>query len=125
METGYCILITDRNPHVREYLKREMTAAGYRIRLAKNGREVLKWIFYPEPLDLLILDPDLPDVDKLSVYQRVQDRIPSLPVVIHTFSADAGDFESLYKEAVFVEKCGNSAERLKTAVSNILGRTRW
>jgi DNA-binding NtrC family response regulator len=122
VKTDYSILITDRNPHVREYLKREMAAAGYRVRLAKNGGEILKWIYHHEYLDLLILDPDLPDIDELSVYKKIHDRIPALPVIIHTFSTDEIGQKPFLQDAIFVEKTGNSVEKLKRIVPNILDR---
>ncbi len=81
MEKDFTILIADRNSHVRTFLQREMTAAGYRTRLAENAREVLKWAFQSEPLDLIILDPDLPDADEAHMLEHLLDRIPRLPVV--------------------------------------------
>ena len=63
MKDQFTILIADRNSHVRKFLQREMTAAGYRVRLAENAGEVLKCAFRHEPLDLVILDPDLPGAE--------------------------------------------------------------
>ena len=85
MKEGFTILIADRNPHVRDFLRREMVSEGYRVRLARNGQEVLKSVLDDEPPDLLILDLDLPDVSDMTLLQRVQERIPTLPIVIHTF----------------------------------------
>ena len=82
------LLIADRNPHVRKFLAREMAAEGYRVRLARNGREVLRWVYHYEPLDLVILDLDLPDASDAPLLERLGDRIPSLPIVVHTFSTD-------------------------------------
>ena len=120
MKEEFNILITDRNPHVREYLKREMVAEGYRVRLAKTGREVIKWVYHHDPLDLLILDPDLPDTTIVSLFEKLQNRIPALPVVVHTFLSDSVDFATGSIEVVFVEKSGSSVENLKRAVADIL-----
>jgi DNA-binding NtrC family response regulator len=114
------ILIADRNPHVREFLKREMMATGYRVWLAENGKEVLKWAYHHEPLDLLILDPDLPDTDETFLFEKLEDRIPVLPVVIHSFLPDDANHAAILRGAVFVEKSGNSIERLKKVVLEIL-----
>jgi DNA-binding NtrC family response regulator len=120
MKEEFNIIIADRNPHVREYLKREMIAEGYRVRLAKTGREVIKWVYHHEPVDLLILDPDLPDTNIISLFENLQNRIPALPVVVHAFLADSADFTMGSLEVVFVEKSGSSVERLKHAVAHIL-----
>ena len=109
MQKEFTILIADRNPHVREFLKREMMAAGYRIRLAENGKEVVKWTYHQEPLDLLILDPDLPDLEESAVMQKLRNRIPVLPVILHTYMSDHQDDWILLAEAVFVEKQGDKA----------------
>ena len=120
MERKYTILIADRNPHVREFLKREMTAAGYRILLADNGRDVVKRVYQHEPVDLLILDPDLPDVEESAVLKKIHNRIPALPVVVHTYTSDYETHQDLANAAAFVEKRGNSIENLRQVVSDIL-----
>ena len=119
-ENKFTILIADRNPNVREFLKREMMAEGYRVRLAKDSREVLKWVFSQAPLDLLILDPDLPDGEEVELFIQINDRIPQLPVVIHSFKTDYADYPEALITTVFVEKQGNSIEYLKKVVSEML-----
>jgi len=123
MEDRFTILIADRNPHVREYLKREMAAEGYSIRLAENGKEVLKWSYDPEPLDLLILDPDLPDADGVALFARLSNRVPALPMVIHTFLSDFTPPATGVGDIAFVEKQGGSIESLKRIVERLLTRS--
>ena len=118
----FTILIADRNPHVREFLKREMMDDGYRVRLAKDSREVLKWAFRKESLDLLILDLDLPDEGGVEILEQLKDRIPTLPVVLHSFQTDCANYPETLITTVFVEKQGNSIERLKKTVSKMLYR---
>ena len=100
MKEQYKILIADRNPHVREFLKREMEAEGYDVRLAKNGREVLTWAYHQEQIDLLILDLNLPDENELCIPEKLQDRIPALPVVVHGFFSDYADRPDMCKNFV-------------------------
>jgi DNA-binding NtrC family response regulator len=114
------ILVADRNQHVREFLKRELMAEGYRVRLAKNVQEVLKRVYHTETLDLLILDPDLPGTDKLALLKKLGNRIPALPVVIHTYLTDYNDYTNELSKLAFVEKSGSSVESLKKMVDEIL-----
>jgi DNA-binding NtrC family response regulator len=107
---------------VREFLKREMMAEGYRVHLAKSGREVLKWAYKQEILDLVILDLDLPDRSEVAILEKLEDRIPTLPVVIHAFLSDYENPPAVLNAAALVEKEGNSVERLKKVVSEILGK---
>lgn len=100
-----------------------MMAEGYRVQLAKSGREVLDCISRREPYDLLILDPDLPDMDKLSVVTKLQDQFLDLPMVVHIFSSDYSHIAELLPRAVFVEKSGSSVEGLKQVVHAIYKKT--
>lgn len=120
MEKEFKILVADRNQHVREFLKRELMAEGYRVRLAKNVQEVINKVYHTETLDLLILDPDLPGTDKLALLKKLQNRIPALPVVVHTYLADYTDTTNELSKLFFVEKSGNSVENLKKVVHEIL-----
>ncbi len=120
MEKTFTILIADRNRHVREFLKREMIKEGYQVREAKNGREVLRKVYNHEHLDLLILDLDLPDVSISTIFEKLENRIPTLPVVIHAFPSDYIDDPDVLKKALFVEKRGDSIDHLKRAVFDIL-----
>ena len=120
MKQEFTLLIADRNPHVRMFLQREMTAAGYQVGLADTGREVLKRAFQGEPLDLIILDPDLPDADETQVLEHLLDRIPVLPVVVHTYPPENESDSKDMNDVIFVEKKGSSVERLKQVVDETL-----
>lgn len=122
MGRQFTILISDRNRNVREFLKREMMAEGYRVHLAKSGREVLEWAYKKEFIDLVILDLDLPDTSEIAILEKLEDRIPTLPVVIHAFLSDYENPPAVLNAAALVEKEGNSVERLKKVVSEIVGK---
>ena len=116
MESEFTILIADRNSHVREFLKREMTEAGFRVLQAEKGRDVIDMVFNCESLRLVILDPDLPDMDEAVLLKKLGDRIPALPVVVHAFQPEETEYSRYLKDTEFVEKGGRSIERLKQLV---------
>lgn len=124
MKKEFTILIADRNPHVRKLLEREIIAEGYRVRLAKNARDVLEWVYHYEPLDLLILDPDLPETEDTLMLKKLNNRIPALPVIVHSYLTDYTGHAAVLKTAVFVEKRGSSIEYLKKLISDILKNSR-
>lgn len=124
MEKEFTILIADRNPHVRKLLEREIIAEGYGVRLAKNARDVLEWVYHYEPLDLLILDPDLPETEDTLMLKKLNNRIPALPVIVHAYLPDYAGHAAALKTAVFVEKRGSSVEYLKKVISDILKNSR-
>jgi len=120
LEEGFNILIADRNLHVRELLRREMTIEGYRVHLAKNGQEVIKFAYHHDHLDLLILDPDLPDTDESSLLKKLGERVPPLHVVVHSFLPENMRHQNVLTAVTFVEKRGSSIDHLKKIVAEIL-----
>ena len=120
MREGYNILIADRNPHVRELLRREMTIEGYQVQLAKTGREVINYTLRQDCFDLLIIDPDLPDTDESFLLKILGNHIPSLPVVVHSFLSEKNEQRDILTTVTFVEKRGSSIDHLKKIVAEIL-----
>jgi len=129
LKQAFTILIADRNPNVRELLKRELVAEGYRVHLARSGREVLNFMddatgsdeVSGSP-DLVIMDPDLPDMGEFSLLEVMRQRRPELPVVIHTFLAEYINHPIVLSSAAVVEKDGRHVDRLKDAVHEVLNR---
>ena len=114
------ILIADRNPRVREFLKREIAPDGYRVRLARNGQEIINYLYGHERIDLLILDLDQPDISVSGLFRKLENRIPSVPVVIHAFLSDYVQYPQLMNMNALVEKNGSSIDRLKKVITKIL-----
>jgi len=113
------ILIADRNPNVRDFLRREVTADGHRVRLAQTGRQLIRLAALLRPLDLIILDPDLPDTDATGLLTELRAKTSSLPVILHSYTADYEKDGTIVKNAIFIEKQGNSIERLKQIIAEI------
>ena len=116
----FTILVSDRNRNIREYLRREFEAVGFRVRLAKSAREVLEWIYQYVPIDLVILDPELPGADDIPLIEKISDRVPVLPIVVHSFSPDYGNQTRGMASVHFVEKKGSSIEHLKKEIFRLL-----
>lgn len=115
------ILIADRNRHVREFLRRELRAEGYEVEVARDGRELLTLICDHDPPHLLILDLEIPYLDELEIWARLQDRQPPLPVVIHTFLPEYPTRLTVPLAAAFLEKKGDTDE-LKAVVAEVIGK---
>ncbi|MDY6792612.1 MAG: response regulator [Thermodesulfobacteriota bacterium] len=123
MRKNYNILIADRNSHVRELLRRELTLEGYQVQLAKTGQEIIQYTLGQEPLDLLIVDPDLPDTDNLLLVKTLREHFPALTVVVHSFLSEKGIQQDILNTVTFVEKRGSSIDRIKKTVAKVLDRT--
>jgi DNA-binding NtrC family response regulator len=120
----FTILIADRNPRVRGFLEREMSAAGYRIRLAESAGDLLQWAFDRDPVDLIILDPDLPDAADSQFMNTLRKCNPQVPVIIHTHPGLGLAEPDAAKSFIVVEKGGSSVERLKEVAGHVLKHPR-
>jgi len=115
------ILVTDFNHNLRNFLKRELTREGFVVYTAKSSKEAQNYIYGPNPLDLVIFDPQLKDLMGLSLFKSIQDRIPPVPVIVHTyrdFFSDLAKEENVY----CVEKNTWSLEPLKNKIFELTSR---
>ena len=119
----YRVLIADKNPRIRRFLKREFTTAGYLVSLAENSEQVLKFLYGPTRLDLLIIDPDFPDADVAHLSKKLDDRVPQIPVILHSLDTDSNCTGAPLRPVQWVEKNGCSVEKLKRAVAGILAKS--
>jgi DNA-binding NtrC family response regulator len=119
MSHPFTILIADRNRHVREFLRRELEAEGYRVRIAKDGQKLLMMVNLDDRPDLVILDPEIPYGGELAILDQINKKDPPLPIIIHTFLTEYASHPSIERVGAFVEKRGN-IDHLKEAVSRVL-----
>ncbi|MGQ9922136.1 MAG: response regulator [Desulfobacca sp.] len=113
------LLLADRNRHVREFLKRELEAEGYRVVIARSAQEILTVLAGEERFDLLILDLEVPYVVEADLFPQLQTFYPALPILIHSFQPDNPQALAAYHKAIFLEKNEDPA-RLKETVAALL-----
>lgn len=87
------ILIADDNAGLRQSLKLALEAAGYRVRLAAHGGEVLA-LQQQHPADVLITDIFMPECDGLEVIARFHQHFPDTKVI--AISGDAQKAQGEY-----------------------------
>jgi len=115
-------LVADKNRHVRDFLRRELSAEGYEVAVAGDGGQILAQLESENGVDLLVFDLETPDADSSKIFEKTQNRRPPLPVVIHTFLTEESERDfSLNKGEIYIEKSGN-IEYLKTAIADMLNR---
>lgn len=119
MERRFTILIADQNRRVRQFLRREFVSEGYRVLVAENGSELSHMIRRNDELDLLILDDEILALKECRVHEQLENRIPPLPFIIHSFSPECVDPNLVGVSAALVEKRAD-IEELKRAVRRVL-----
>ena len=120
MREKFTILIADRSHNIREFLKRELEAEGYLVKLANNGLEVLKMIAV-EPPDLLVLDLDMTYLDGVEILNQFKNMNQSVPVIVHTLLTIYEDHPVIQRTAAaFLEKNENNINNLKEKIADLL-----
>jgi len=120
----HLILIADRNPRVRGYLKREMQQAGYEVKLAAACREVIEALTVYPKIAGIIIDPDLPGAETDALRKMVTSDPHRIPIIIHSLLEQSKPDFFFCPEEIIVEKGGASAEQLKQVLYRLFGRSR-
>jgi CheY-like chemotaxis protein len=98
-----------------------LSAEGYQVEVARDGREVLDRINGNDPPHLLILDLEIPYLDEPEVLDRLKDCQPPLPLVIHTLLPQYPTNLTLPVAAAFLEKKGDT-DLLKAVVAEVIDK---
>src|ERR1700693_5315578 len=88
------VLIIDDEAQIRQFVRAGMELGGYRVSEAANGSDALRKITL-HPVDLVILDLSLPDIDGSELLERIR-AWTGVPVII--LSVRAGDTEEVRSE---------------------------
>src|SRR3979411_1889894 len=75
------ILVVEDEKRIADFLTRGLQGAGYAVDAAANGTTALEFI-HATDYDLVILDIMLPDIDGLTVLEKIRNRKAGPPVLI-------------------------------------------
>ena len=112
------ILVADDEMAIRLLYSEELKEEGYEVFTAANGREALE-IVEKEPLDLVILDIKMPEMDGIEALRQIKERKPDLPVLLSTaYGEYKQDFATWASDDYLVKS--SDLEDLKNAVKRYL-----
>jgi DNA-binding NtrC family response regulator len=113
------ILIVDDERNIQLTLARALTLEGYTAETASGGQEALEKIA-ALPVDLVVMDVKMPDLDGLTVLERARATRPDLPVVIMSGHGSLETVRQAFKLGAFdyLEKPITEREKLLVAVRN-------
>ena len=116
------LLVVEDNPDVRKFLRDQLTAAGYKVVLAKNGEEGFAVARESLP-DLIITDVMMPVLDGYSFTRLVRSEINTshIPIIMLTARASEEDKLEALDTGIdtFLTK-PYSTKELLASVSNLL-----
>lgn len=120
MKREYIILVVDRNPHIRDFLQRELRSEGHRVYTAESADQLKQWFHQPSRLDALVIDPDIPGLDSTAHLSDMLSMRPKLAVIFHCLIKDGFALQTSDRLLAFVEKSGQSVDMLKDQLRTIL-----
>jgi CheY-like chemotaxis protein len=83
------ILLVETDESLRDSLTFELTRHGFLVLPAATGRDALNLLRTPmAPIDVMLLDLQLPDVSGVDLWKRLQELQAQLPVVVCTGQAE-------------------------------------
>ncbi len=82
------VLIVDDNRSVGKMIGDFLAEEGCTVRLAGDGSEALAALASAEPVDVMIVDAGLPDMEGSEVIRRAMRARPGLRFVVHTGEPD-------------------------------------
>src|SRR5207249_1282811 len=115
------VLVVDDEKNIQLTLSRALSLEGYQAETAGGGREALEKIA-ALPVDLVVMDVKMPDMDGLQVLEKAKQMRPELPVVIMSGHGSIETVKSAFKLGAFdyLEKPITEKEKLLVAVRNAL-----
>lgn len=119
MKEKFIILVADRNKHIRELLKRELSDDGYQVILAKTAAEVVTIVSSVDPIHLIVIDSDLPDGGLVDIMLKLKSRLDRIPVVQHSCRCDQQTEIALSSTIHEIEKGSDSISRIRALADRI------
>jgi response regulator RpfG family c-di-GMP phosphodiesterase len=83
------VLFVDDEPSILSALRRLFRHQGYRVLLAESGRDGIAML-EAEPVDLVVSDMRMPEMDGASLLEQVRERWPTVGRILLTGYADIG-----------------------------------
>jgi len=96
------IAITDKNPHVREFLCRELAELGFGAHAMADAGELLRLLSGPTPPRMLVLDPEAAGARLDEVARWFKRCAGKMVVVLHMF--EGAEPPPGFEGALVVEK---------------------
>jgi DNA-binding response OmpR family regulator len=100
------VLIVEDDEQVRDAMTRILVREGYLVLTAACGHDAVGFLKTPlSPIDVVLLDVHLPDVNGIDLCARLREMHPKLPVVVCTGEADPEEAGKLFRLGVYRYFC--------------------
>lgn len=115
---GKTILCVDDTAYVLQMLEMFLTAIGYRVLTAANGRAALE-LAAAFALNAAVLDYEMPDLSGLEVAQILKRELPGIPILMYSAHPQDDSVKSAGVVDVYVQK--EQPQALVMELTRLLG----
>ena len=84
------IMVVDDEPHIVRFTTMTLEIEGYNVLTAENGAQALETLDAGQPVDLVVLDVMMPEMDGFETLRRIRAE-SSVPVIFVTVRGDEAD----------------------------------
>ena len=84
------IMVVDDEPHIVRFTAMNLEVEGYHVLTAENGAQALETLGAGQPVDLVVLDVMMPEMDGFETLRRIRSE-SSVPVIFVTVRGDEAD----------------------------------
>ncbi len=116
------MLIVEDEKNQALLYKKEFTAEGYDVFIAKDGKEAITMAKLNHP-DIIILDINMPGMDGIEAMGKILAEDNRIPIIINTAYAQFKDNFMTWSADAYVVKSADMSE-LKKTVKGILEKKR-
>ena len=89
------VLVVDDEPPIRRFLRTSLSAEGYQVTEAEDGKSALA-VLKRNAMDLVVLDLGLPGMDGFDVIRKLRELRSTVPIIVLSVRADeAGKVHAL------------------------------
>ena len=90
------VLLVEDDELALDAMTRTLVRQGYLVLSARGGHDAMSLMYTPlQPINVVVLDLNLPDVNGIDLCARIHELNPKLPVVVCTGSTDPADADQL------------------------------
>ena len=119
---GAFILLVDDNPHGLIARRTVLEELGYRVSICEGGAQALE-VFASQPVDLLITDFRMPNMDGVELITRIRQLRAELPIILLSgFVEPLGLTEQSTGADVVLSKSAGEVGFLLRSVRRLLNR---
>lgn len=116
------ILVVDDDLTLLEVMHARLTAAGYKVSKASNGRNALKFL-EKHTVDLLISDIKMPEMSGMELLDHIKTDHPALPIIFLTaYGTISGAVDAVKAGALDYLTKPFEGKDLLTMIHNVLGK---